>query len=245
MKTCNLCGVLRPLSEFCRNRTSKGGRHTTCKRCACARAKQWREKNLERAKETKRRWYARNRGQYLKKTRQYALDHPEQVKATKLRYRDRNRVRERVANLRRYHEHKTEYDARSRRFYANNKSKVLGWQRRYRQARPEVCRAATQRRRARKLSVREVFTAAMDLFLRKNWKNKCAVCGKRTKLTVDHWLPLSKGHALTMDNAVLLCGSCNSSKGAKLPEDRYKPKLVARIEKRIMLQIQQWELQEC
>lgn len=37
----------------------------------------------------------------------------------------------------------------------------------------------------------------------------------------DHHYPLSRGHGLMPDNAVLLCGSCNSFKKDKLPVDFY------------------------
>ena len=58
----------------------------------------------------------------------------------------------------------------------------------------------------------------MAQFVHAFWSNKCAICGSCDKLTIDHWLPLSLGHALNMRNAVLLCARCNARKGSKLPE---------------------------
>lgn len=59
--------------------------------------------------------------------------------------------------------------------------------------------------------------------------NKCINCNrnfanytdlKRTKYyTIDHWIPLSKGGTHNVDNLLLLCNSCNSSKFTKLPEE--------------------------
>ncbi len=44
---------------------------------------------------------------------------------------------------------------------------------------------------------------------------QCIYCGAREKLTVDHMIPLSRGGPDYPDNAVMVCGHCNSSKGDK------------------------------
>lgn len=43
----------------------------------------------------------------------------------------------------------------------------------------------------------------------------CTYCGSREKLTLEHILPRSRGGPDIPDNAVMICSSCNSSKGAK------------------------------
>lgn len=43
----------------------------------------------------------------------------------------------------------------------------------------------------------------------------CIYCGKKAKLTHEHILPTSRGGPDTADNAVMVCASCNSSKGSK------------------------------
>lgn len=63
-------------------------------------------------------------------------------------------------------------------------------------------------------------------FTTKEWKDlckkfsHCPMCGRkfsfRLKRTVDHIIPLSKGGSNSIDNIQPLCGSCNSSKGAKI-----------------------------
>jgi hypothetical protein len=59
--------------------------------------------------------------------------------------------------------------------------------------------------------------------------NQCIYCkrtssnqinNKTTKFyTLDHWIPLSKDGTHGIDNLILLCHSCNSSKRDKLPEE--------------------------
>ena len=45
---------------------------------------------------------------------------------------------------------------------------------------------------------------------------RCAYCHKRTKLEVDHVIPISKGGNHTADNVVPACRSCNASKCDKI-----------------------------
>jgi 5-methylcytosine-specific restriction endonuclease McrA len=42
--------------------------------------------------------------------------------------------------------------------------------------------------------------------------NECAYCGKKERLSKDHLVPLKKGGALSKDNILPTCRSCNVSK---------------------------------
>lgn len=46
----------------------------------------------------------------------------------------------------------------------------------------------------------------------------CDECGGTESLTIDHIMPLSKGGSDELDNLRLLCQSCNSTKGDRMPE---------------------------
>lgn len=41
---------------------------------------------------------------------------------------------------------------------------------------------------------------------------RCAYCGRKRKLTMDHVVPLSRGGAHDVDNVVAACDTCNKSK---------------------------------
>jgi 5-methylcytosine-specific restriction endonuclease McrA len=45
----------------------------------------------------------------------------------------------------------------------------------------------------------------------------CTYCGKMTKLTVDHFVPVSKGGNNDINNLIPCCPPCNSSKNAHNP----------------------------
>jgi hypothetical protein len=47
----------------------------------------------------------------------------------------------------------------------------------------------------------------------------CQYCGSRSKLTIDHVVPRSKGGGDTWENLVVACSSCNTKKGNSLLEN--------------------------
>lgn len=47
----------------------------------------------------------------------------------------------------------------------------------------------------------------------------CAACGSINDLQIDHIIPVSRGGSDDMSNLQILCGPCNRSKGAKLPDE--------------------------
>lgn len=69
-------------------------------------------------------------------------------------------------------------------------------------------------------SNRPKFTEDEWIALCKAHDNKCAACGKATKLHVDHIVPRIKGGADTIDNIQPLCKSCNAKKGTRIIDYR-------------------------
>lgn len=48
---------------------------------------------------------------------------------------------------------------------------------------------------------------------------KCVYCGTDKDLTLDHQIPQSRGGGHEPENLVTCCATCNSSKGARTPEE--------------------------
>src|SRR5258708_6573673 len=71
------------------------------------------------------------------------------------------------------------------------------------------------RRRARLSVIGGRVTAKEWEAVKAKFKHRCAYCGKRKKLTMDHRIPLVKGGAHSIENIVPACLSCNYAKNAK------------------------------
>ena len=56
-KKCSKCGLIKPYSNYSRNRTNKGGFSYDCNDCHLESCKKWREKNREAYKEANKRSY--------------------------------------------------------------------------------------------------------------------------------------------------------------------------------------------
>jgi RNA polymerase-binding transcription factor DksA len=64
VKTCNNCGIVKPLDDYYRNPRGRGGLRPECKDCT---------------KERRREWYIRNSAREVERVRQWALANPEKV----------------------------------------------------------------------------------------------------------------------------------------------------------------------
>lgn len=56
-------------------------------------------------------------------------------------------------------------------------------------------------------------------------KGHCRYCGvkiTRREMTIDHYIPRSKGGTNSWKNFVLACGPCNTKKGDSMPEGQWK-----------------------
>jgi 5-methylcytosine-specific restriction endonuclease McrA len=98
----------------------------------------------------------------------------------------------------------------------------------YRQAHPEIGRAACQRRdaRIRGASICD-FTIKQWVEMKIAYGHRCAYCHRKMKrLERDHITPLSKGGAHTRANIVPACRSCNASKNAGPPLKPVQPLLL-------------------
>ena len=114
--------------------------------------------------------------------------------------------------------HKKEIAAARRRWYAKNRKKLTEQARAYRAAHPEVHRLAKSKRRARERNLPNTLTADQWTAIKRLYKDCCAYCGEKKKLTQDHVIPLLKGGGTVASNIVPACLPCNARKHTNVPE---------------------------
>lgn len=82
---------------------------------------------------------------------------------------------------------------------------------------PEKVRAITAARRARQMSAEGSLTASEVREITTRQGGKCAYCKKKTKMTIDHIIPLIQGGRHSKENVQMTCARCNSAKGGRHP----------------------------
>ena len=70
----------------------------------------------------------------------------------------------------------------------------------------------TERRRARLMGAEGSFSEAEWSDLKRKYSFRCAYCGKKKKLTMDHVVPLIRGGRHDKTNIVPACVNCNAQK---------------------------------
>jgi 5-methylcytosine-specific restriction endonuclease McrA len=128
-------------------------------------------------------------------------------------------------------EHKDEINDYNHLYYKENRKSELVRAKAYRDEHPELYKTHARNRRALKRLVNENFTTEHIRITRMVFKDRCFNCKSTGKLHLDHHLPLSKGNALTLSNAVLLCVACNGRKKTKLPSVFYSPAKLKQVER--------------
>lgn len=102
----------------------------------------------------------------------------------------------------------------------SNPERIRQYTRNYRKNHPEKNTAFVHNRRSAIIANGGKYTAEEFINLCNRYGNKCLRCGAKTKLTVDHVIPLSIGGTNSIDNIQPLCASCNSRKHKKIEDYR-------------------------
>lgn len=174
--------------------------------------KAYRKAHRNQITKNKRARYAANREVLLDKQQTYIKSHTEQRKATTHRY---------------YLNHKEACAARTKAYRQAHPAEVRKWAIAWSKAHPQVAVIKRQRRQARKRSLPATLSIAEWETILAAFKYRCAYCGKkRSHLTQDHVIPLSKGGGTIKENIVPACTSCNSRKGPNLPSQPVKLVLI-------------------
>ena len=179
----------------------RGASAKRCEPCAIGRHREesreerrrWRAVHTEQAREQERATKRRRRTEENARKRRWRAEHPEQCREWKRRWR--------AANTEKYQEE----------------------QRRWRTANPEKNRENNRRREAKKRQLLGTVSPNIERVLLRRQNNRCLGCcrafGPDLPHTLDHIMPFDLGGLHDDPNLQLLCGSCNSSKGAKHPDE--------------------------
>lgn len=183
--------------------TSEWDKRGNCKQCTRNRANQR---------------YRDNPGEIQKQSRQWRINNPEKKQENNKRWAEDNPEKVR------------EY---SRRYAKNNPEKKREAGRRWVKVNPEKVSAKYHRRRTRKTKAGGSYTAAEWKTLCKQYDNRCLCCGKKTKLTADHVIPVIDGGNSDISNIQPLCKPCNSRKGTSAIDYRARPGILRWIQDRL------------
>ena len=205
------------------------------KREARERTRRWLERHPEyedRRREVHRAWYERNKDQIRARAREkrrelYALD-PGPIRASNHEWYLRNKEQRHLYYLKRKaaepeEKRRARERERGRLRYLKDPKKHGEYLKEWRKRNPDKAhayhsRSVIQRSRATGL---QSFTTAEWFALVERYEGRCAYCGARGPLEMDHRVPLCRGGSNTIDNILPACRHCNRRKHRKT-EDEFR-----------------------
>jgi len=211
-KQCKKCGGLE--------REIKSGKCIVCKK---EYARIYRAKNKERIQENIRKCWAKNKEKYKISKKKWREKNKEKLTISSREWQRNNKEKVRKRNKKWKTNNREKVNKAARNWRKNNPEKQKEIQKRWSKNNPEKTRIKNQKRRAKIANSYGTYTINEWKQLCKLYDYRCLACGKKTKLTVDHVIPLDLGGANTIDNIQPLCKSCNSKKCNKHIDYRTKP----------------------
>lgn len=184
MKQCRVCGETKPLDQFAQNKAIRDGLDNRCKTC--------------------RRAY----------DQAYSARNAEKRRAVALAWQKANRERDRANHRARWIQKRAHDNAMERKRYVARRDHYQQYRKRWHESHDGARQITRLKWRLRRLGRGDepVFTLAEWTDLCNQFDGRCAGCGARKRLTVDHVIPLSRMGISTINNIQPLCRSCNSRK---------------------------------
>ena len=215
------CGW-KPLSEFSPRRLLGkpvgDGYKYRCRECANAQGRTEYAANIDKYRNTQRKYVEANKDHYRELKRAHQKANPEKYDEALRKYRETHReeINAKARERRQQKlEHYREIGRKSREKHAEERN---AYQREYGKANRDKLTLYTNTRRARKLEAEGSHTDEEWQELKAFYDFKCLRCGKQEpeiKLTRDHVIPLTQGGSDSIDNVQPLCTRCNSKKNNK------------------------------
>lgn len=203
MKRCITCGEEKEIEAFCRDKTRGDGRYPICKACNSKRQlKQYYDHHEERKERLREDYYANQEERIQKQKDRYYAD------VEKTRERQRQNYHADIEKKR--EQQRQDYHADPRKHLERERLRRVAEPEKYR----ELKRVSESLRRARKRELPFNFTMENWQTALNYWGDCCAYCGRKGKLTLDHFVALKD---LTCPgtipvNVLPACRSCNFSK---------------------------------
>lgn len=227
---CGKCQQVLPYVKFTKCNNKRSGYQSHCKECRNA-VRRKREKPEILPEGLKRCFDCK--GVFSATTEFFALDNRSSTglqgrcKACSHIYRQINKERILQQKKDYYLDNQAAIRTQMRIKYYENHDHILQRQREHYGENSEKVRAYTHKRRTRQRELPYEFSADLWRSCLQYWEYKCAVCGSQKKLELDHWVALNHQDCpgTIATNLIILCKSCNCSKGAKHPTDWLSYKL--------------------
>jgi 5-methylcytosine-specific restriction endonuclease McrA len=182
--------------------------------------------NKDKIKQRSEDWRKENRNEFLKNRKEWLSRNRDRMNCYLNKYYQNNKEKNLQASKERYYSNKESIKVVNKKWVDKNREKVREIKKRYaktEQGRITSLLGAHRRLNRKRLIDTDIISESELKFIFNKFRNQCFNCNSKNKLELDHHYPLSMGFALSINNAVLLCKSCNSSKNNKLPESFYSP----------------------
>lgn len=205
LKRCTKCGDDKPLSDYYTDKRYADGWYPWCTECRRAYRKARNADPIKRAHDSARMlaWVKTTPSEQERRKRydRERWQNPE-VRQRKTAF-DKKRMQDPIKRARKTKMHRLWHH---RRFRADPEYRA---QHRWRK------RQETHLRRVQKQENGGKITRKQWRELCRQFNHRCASCSRKTKLTMDHIVPLSKGGAHSIENIQPLCMTCNQKKHTK------------------------------
>jgi 5-methylcytosine-specific restriction endonuclease McrA len=232
-KVCIACHIPKPLGAFHNDKNRKDGKTPCCKECVQAYQRTWRKRPevKQHLSEYFANWHEAHPGKMAEYSRIARARDPEKHRAAYTRWNSRPQAainkkryqssekgiaRRAVINLIR-HDIDRDY---KRIWHEVHAEAVRARARNWARANPIRRQIQAETRRARILGNGGTYTEQEWQFLCSLFQYRCARCGEKRPLSVDHITPLVRGGRSDIANIQPLCRPCNSRKHTEVVDYR-------------------------
>jgi len=199
-------------SEFYyRDKHKSNGFSSQCKKCVLEYHQKTKDKISLRAKQ----YYIENKEKINNHGKQYRINNSEKEKARRIKYCENNRELRNARNRLYVELNKEKERTRHHLYYEKNRLLINAKNNQWGRENRIIKTISTQRYRAKSKSILCTLTKEQWEYIKLQFDNKCAYCGKEAILTQDHFIPQENDGEYTHNNIIPSCKSCNSSKHQK------------------------------